>query len=65
MERGDGSVRRIKKGSNGRKREIKEKTVQERREGCLLTDQSIGKYRHRGETQRRWAERGEEKEDGS
>lgn len=48
----DGLIRRIKKGSNGRKREIKEnRTV--RREGCLLADQSIGKYRHRGEARRR------------
>lgn len=48
----DGLVRRIKKGSNGRKREIKENRT-ERRKGCLLADQSIGKYRHRGEARRR------------
>lgn len=32
----------------------------ERREGCLLADQSIGKYRHRGESRRRDTQDGRE-----
>jgi len=36
----------------------------ERREGCLLADQSIGKYRHRGESRRDIQEGGGETNKG-
>jgi len=48
-----GLVRRIKKESNGRKKRDKGEPYGTTGGLPLLADQSIGKYRHRGESRRR------------
>lgn len=75
MEASDGKWRNSKSGAAGKRgwrvgssykeriewKEKRDKEARtERREGCLLADQSIGKYRHRGESRRRETRRGGE-----